>query len=111
MSPSSSQPVALVIGASRGIGRQVAVDLAKAGYATAVAAKSTSDAYKTHPFPPGPNSSSSTINTVEREIKESGGEAFAVTVDTRDPESVRHGVDAVVAVSHLTRTRPTYGDD
>jgi hypothetical protein len=29
----SSQHVALVIGASRGIGRQIAVDLAKSGYA------------------------------------------------------------------------------
>ena len=30
--PSSTQQVALVIGASRGIGRQVAIDLAGAGY-------------------------------------------------------------------------------
>lgn len=29
----SSKPVAIVVGASRGIGRQVAIDLAKAGYA------------------------------------------------------------------------------
>lgn len=30
---SGSKPVALVIGASRGIGRQIAVDLAKSNYA------------------------------------------------------------------------------
>lgn len=31
----TQQPVALVIGASRGIGRQVAIDLTKNGYAGA----------------------------------------------------------------------------
>jgi len=30
---SSNQPVALIMGASRGIGRQVAIDLSKNGYA------------------------------------------------------------------------------
>jgi len=30
---SSSQPVALIMGASRGIGRQVAIDMSKNGYA------------------------------------------------------------------------------
>ena len=31
--PTNTRPVALVIGASRGIGRQVAIDLGKDGYA------------------------------------------------------------------------------
>ncbi|EFR02034.1 short chain dehydrogenase [Nannizzia gypsea CBS 118893] len=84
-----SKPVALVIGASRGIGRQVAIDLAKEGYAVVVAAKTTSDATKTVPFPPDPNSPQSTINTVAREINELGGEAVALPVDTRDVEAVK----------------------
>lgn len=33
----NQQPVALVVGASRGIGRQVAIDLSKNGYAGATA--------------------------------------------------------------------------
>ncbi|KAM7202337.1 hypothetical protein V8F20_004504 [Naviculisporaceae sp. PSN 640] len=85
---STTKPVALVIGASRGIGRQVAVDLASNGYIVVVAAKTTSDASKTTPFPPDPNSPQSTINTVEREIREAGGEATAIRVNTTDPASI-----------------------
>ena len=118
---SENQQVALVVGASRGIGRQVAIDLAKNGYAgndmyllpfhlatdltsfssVVVAAKSTSDAYATKPFPPDPNSPQSTISTVAREIKEGGGQATAVAVDTRDFESVQKLVDETVKVSWL----------
>jgi len=94
----SKQQVALVVGASRGIGRQIAIDLAKNGYTVIVAAKSTSDAYTVQPFPPNPNSTQSTISTVEREIKESGGQATAIAVDTRDPESVQQLVDQTIKI-------------
>jgi NAD(P)-dependent dehydrogenase (short-subunit alcohol dehydrogenase family) len=53
-----------------------------------VAAKSTSDASQTHPFPPDPNSQASTISTVAREILEAGGTATAIPVDTRDFASI-----------------------
>jgi NAD(P)-dependent dehydrogenase (short-subunit alcohol dehydrogenase family) len=112
---STTKQVALVVGASRGIGRQVAIDLAKSGYSgkiyitiklslcltirvVVVAAKSTSDASKVHPFPPNPNSSQSTISTVEREIREAGREATAIVVDTRDVESVQRLVDRTVSI-------------
>ncbi|KAJ5232642.1 hypothetical protein N7468_005598 [Penicillium chermesinum] len=95
---SSQQPVALVMGASRGIGRQVAIDLSRNGYAVVLAAKTTSDASKTTPFPPNPNSSQSTINTVEREIREAGGQAFAVAVDVRDAAQIQYAVDETVRV-------------
>ncbi|KAI8671530.1 hypothetical protein NCS57_00628500 [Fusarium keratoplasticum] len=97
----STKPVALVVGASRGIGRQVAVDLGRNGYAVVVAAKTISDPSKpAGPFPPDPNSSASTITTVAREITEAGGQATAVQVDVRSPESV----DALVS-----KTLSTYG--
>ncbi|KAF4981926.1 hypothetical protein FZEAL_2358 [Fusarium zealandicum] len=97
----SNKPVALVVGASRGIGRQVAVDLARHGYAVIVAAKTISDPSKpTDPFPPDPNSSASTITTVAREINSSGGNATAIQVDVRSPESV----DALIS-----KTISTYG--
>ncbi|KAF1913964.1 short chain dehydrogenase [Ampelomyces quisqualis] len=89
--------VALIIGASRGIGRQVAIDLAREGYAVVVAAKSTSDASQTKPFPPDPNSSASTISTVAREIHEAGGTATAIAVDTRDFPSIQALVDQTIS--------------
>ncbi|KAI1450970.1 short chain dehydrogenase family protein [Annulohypoxylon stygium] len=88
--------VALVVGASRGIGRQITIDLAKNGYAVVVAAKSTSDAKTVVPFPPDPNSPQSTISTVEREIIEAGGKATAIPVDVRDFASVQSLVDRTI---------------
>ena len=58
-----------------------------------VAAKTTSDASKCSPFPPDPNSSSSTINTVVREITEAGGEASAIQLDVRDFGEIQSMVD------------------
>lgn len=84
------------MGASRGIGRQVAIDLSKNGYAVMLAAKTTSDASKTTPFPPDPNSSSSTINTVEREIREAGGQAGSIAVDVRDAAQIQNAIDETV---------------
>lgn len=63
----------------------------------AVAAKTTSDASKTTPFPPDPNSSASTISTVVREIREAGGEAIAIPVDVRDFANVTRMVEQTVA--------------
>lgn len=111
----SKLEVAVIIVASRGIGRQVAIDLARVGYAgkirscphalasimllvsaVVVAAKTTSDASKCEAFPPDPNSQKSTINTVAREICEAGGEAWPLQVDVRDYEAVQHMVDQTV---------------
>ncbi|RYC63261.1 hypothetical protein CHU98_g2941 [Xylaria longipes] len=96
----NTKRVALVVGASRGIGRQVAIDLAlaKDGYCVVVAAKSTSDARSASPFPPDPNSPQSTISTVEREIREAGGEATTMAVDVRDFDSVKRCVDKTVEI-------------
>jgi NAD(P)-dependent dehydrogenase (short-subunit alcohol dehydrogenase family) len=82
-----SSKVAVVIGASRGIGRQITITLAKNGYTVVVSAKSSSSS-PPKIFPPDPNSSESTIDTVVREIQEAGGKAYARQVDVRSPESV-----------------------
>ncbi|CAI7610766.1 unnamed protein product [Penicillium bialowiezense] len=93
----SSTQVALVVGASRGIGRQIAIDLAQNNYIVMLAAKTTSDPNIT-PFPPDPNSSLSTINTVAREIREAGGQAGTVAVDVRDAAQIQHAVDETIRV-------------
>ncbi|KAI1915468.1 hypothetical protein LOZ12_000491 [Ophidiomyces ophidiicola] len=98
MATTDSRPVALVVGASRGIGRQVAIDLANNGYRLVVAAKSISTVPQGSPFPPDPNSSESTITTVQREIRENGGEASAIQVDVRDPASVKRMVDSTIGI-------------
>lgn len=64
-----------------------------------ISAKSTSDAYNsTLPFPPDPNSSQSTISTVEREIKEAGGDAIAIPADVRNHGDIQHLVQKTVNV-------------
>ncbi|CAG8028301.1 unnamed protein product [Penicillium salamii] len=93
----SSAEVALVMGASRGIGRQIAIDLARNNYNVMLAAKTTSDENVT-PFPPDPNSSLSTINTVAREIREAGGQAGTVAVDVRDATQIQHAVEETIRV-------------
>lgn len=61
-----------------------------------IAAKTTSDASQCKPFPPDPNSSQSTINTVAREITEAGGEATALQVDVRDYENIEDMVGKTI---------------
>lgn len=63
-----------------------------------VAAKSVSDASSLSSFPPDPNSPQSTISTVEREIREAGGEATAIAVDTRNFASVQELVEKTIKV-------------
>lgn len=83
----NSELVAVVIGASRGIGRRIALTLAENGYTVVVTAKSSSPTVSAK-FPPDPNSADSTIDTVVREITESGGKAYSRQVDVRSPDSV-----------------------
>ncbi|WP_405735378.1 SDR family NAD(P)-dependent oxidoreductase [Streptomyces sp. NBC_01537] len=78
--------VAFVAGASRGIGRNIALALAEAGAAVAVAARSEQEGRV-----PG------TIHAVADRITESGGRALAVPCDVAAEESVEAAVAATVA--------------
>ncbi|KZZ77802.1 short chain dehydrogenase, partial [Oleiphilus sp. HI0133] len=74
--------VVFISGASRGIGREMALKFAKDGAKIVVAAKST----EAHPKLPG------TIFTVAEEVEQAGGQALPLQLDVRDDEAV---VDAV----------------
>jgi citronellol/citronellal dehydrogenase len=83
--------VAIVTGSSRGIGRAVALGLARAGCAVVVAAKSTETTDKL----PG------SIYTVAQEIEALGGRALPLRVDVRDEAQVE--AMAARALEHFGR--------
>jgi citronellol/citronellal dehydrogenase len=85
-----------ITGASRGIGREIALKCAKDGANIVIAAKST----QPHPKLPG------TIHTVAEEVIAAGGQALAIKLDVRDEENFADalkqaadtfgGIDAVI---------------
>jgi citronellol/citronellal dehydrogenase len=77
----------LITGASRGIGREIALRCARDGANVVLAAKSSMP----HPKLPG------TIHTVARDVEAAGGRALPVRVDVRSEEDVRRAVDEAVA--------------
>jgi citronellol/citronellal dehydrogenase len=77
----------LVTGASRGIGRAIAVRAARDGANVAILAKTTTE----HPKLPG------TIHSAAEAIEQAGGRALACKCDIRDDEQVQAAVDATVA--------------
>jgi len=76
----------LISGASRGIGKAIAMRAARDGANIAIMAKTTTE----HPKLPG------TIHTAAAEMEEAGGRALALKTDIRDDEQVQAAVDACV---------------
>lgn len=83
-----TRPVALVTGASRGIGKQLAEDLAGVGYDVAVTARSTAES---------PSKMPGTIDDTAERCRERGARALAVAANVRSPEEVQACVDRVYA--------------
>lgn len=75
---SKSDPVAIITGASRGIGRALALGLAQKGYSVIVTAKSTESTARL----PG------SVFTVAEEITAQGGTALACPMDVRDEAAI-----------------------
>lgn len=80
----SQQPlagqVALITGGGRGIGRAIAIAYAEAGASVCVTARTSSE-----------------IDQVVSEIKQAGGQAFAVTCDVSDRSSVESMIERTIA--------------
>jgi citronellol/citronellal dehydrogenase len=78
--------VAFITGASRGVGKAIALALAKAGLDVVVAAKSTESSERL----PG------SIHETANEVRALGRRAVAAQVDVRDEQSVDHAVAQAV---------------
>jgi citronellol/citronellal dehydrogenase len=76
----------LITGASRGIGREIALRAARDGANVAIAAKTA----EPHPKLPG------TIHTVAAEVQAAGGRALAIALDVRDEAAIAAAVDIAV---------------
>jgi len=74
-----SNPVAVVTGASRGIGKRLSVDLAAHGYDIVCTARSSSDS---------PGKLPGTIDETASLVEEQGRKAMAVGLDVRDADAV-----------------------
>jgi 3-oxoacyl-[acyl-carrier protein] reductase len=72
--------IALVTGASQGIGQAIALELARAGATVALAARNQEK-----------------LSAVKAEIEAAGGKAYACTLDVANPESITNGAKAIVA--------------
>lgn len=79
-------PVAVITGASRGIGKRLAVDLAAAGYDIVCVARSTESA---------PSRLPGSIDETAELVRELGRRALAVGLDVRDEQAVATLADRV----------------
>ncbi|WP_324753206.1 NAD(P)-dependent oxidoreductase [Roseovarius sp. Pro17] len=93
--PTLSEKTVFITGASRGIGRAIALRCARDGANVVIAAKSD----QPHPKLPG------TIHTVADEVEAAGGKAFPIKLDVRDDENVQaamaHAADACGGIDIL----------
>ncbi|HEX5939833.1 MAG TPA: SDR family NAD(P)-dependent oxidoreductase [Dehalococcoidia bacterium] len=83
-----SKPVAVITGASRGIGKQLAIDFAGAGYDIVCLARSSQEA---------PSKLPGTIEETAELVRGAGGNALALPLNVQNEDEVREVADRVYA--------------
>lgn len=86
MNQTLTNQVIFITGASRGIGREIALRAARDGAKIAIAAKTA----EPHPTLEG------TIFTVAKEVQDAGGEALPLMVDVRDEDQVGAAIEKTI---------------
>jgi NAD(P)-dependent dehydrogenase (short-subunit alcohol dehydrogenase family) len=90
-----SRPIALVTGASRGIGKAAAIDLAAAGYDVAIAARTLTEG--TGRTDDDDMAVPGGLDTTAARIEEEGGSALMIKMDLLDRASVEAAADTTLA--------------
>jgi NAD(P)-dependent dehydrogenase (short-subunit alcohol dehydrogenase family) len=81
-----TNPVAVITGASRGIGKQLAVDFAGAGYDVVCLARSTADS---------PTKLPGTVDETAEMVRQAGRRALSLPLDVQNEDAVRAVADRV----------------
>ncbi|MDG0980257.1 MAG: SDR family NAD(P)-dependent oxidoreductase [Halieaceae bacterium] len=90
-----SRKVAFITGASRGIGAETAVQLAKAGYDVAITARTLKEGAQ-HAYGAVTTSLSGSLELTAARIEEAGGRALCLTSDILKPDTVLAALDEAV---------------
>ena len=91
--------VAMVTGATRGIGKAAALELARSGFAVAVTGRTLREGEGRLASPGGSEAIKvpGSIEATVREVEAAGGEALGIQMDILDRTSIDAAVDAVLA--------------
>lgn len=93
----SGARTALVTGASRGIGKGIALALAKAGYDVAITARTVNEGDATSIAPETGESLPGSLATTAAEIEQHGTRAVCIPLDLLELDTLAPAVDAAVA--------------
>lgn len=91
-----TRPTALVTGATRGIGRVIALDLAKRGFAVVVTGRTLREGEGNLGTAQRPEFVPGSIESTVAEIEAAGGEAFGVRLDLLDRPSMDAAIQATL---------------